>query len=283
MKLANVGGRAMLLVSPDRAADVEYSSHGRFGPELPELYQHWTEFAQWVNDADVGPPTAPIDPRSLGPPSPTPGQVFGIGFNYLDHVREAGAGPAEFPAVFTKFPSCIAAPYSTVALPPGGRTDWEVELVVVIAHRTRAVREADAWDRVAGVCVGQDLSDRNRQFSGTMPQFNLGKSAAGFGPIGPWLVTIDELDDQDDIELGCSINGTVVQSARTSQLIWSVPQLISYLSEVVTLLPGDLIFTGTPAGTGMGRRPDRYLDDGDRLRSWVRGIGEIEQTFVSHH
>lgn len=283
MKLANAGGRAVLLVSGDLGVDVQAASRGRYGPGLPEIYRHWSEFTQWATSADLGGPAVPIKLESLGPPSPTPGQVFGIGFNYLDHVQEAAGEPEEFPPVFTKFPSCISAPHSEVVLPSGGRVDWEVELVVVMAHRTKAVPESQAWSRVAGVCVGQDLSDRHRQFLGTMPQFNLGKSATGFGPTGPWLVTVDELDHPDDIELGCSLNGSVVQSARTNQLIWSVPRVISYLSDLVTLLPGDLIFTGTPAGTGMGRRPERYLEAGDRLRSWVRGVGEIEQTFVSEH
>lgn len=280
MRLANVGGRGMLLVSQTQAVDVEAESHGHFGPGIPGILERWADFASWAANVQPARPPVPIEHRLLGPPSPAPRQVFGIGFNYRDHVDETGIEPSEFPAVFTKFPSSISAPYSTVMLLPDGQTDWEVELVVIMGQRTSSVSATAAWEHVAGVCVGQDLSERVRQFKGTMPQFNLGKSAAGFGPIGPWLVTVDELANPDDIELGCTVNGSVVQQARTSSLIWSVPRLIAELSDLVTFLPGDLIFTGTPAGTGFGRRPPRYLQDGDILRSWVDGVGAIEQTFT---
>jgi 2-keto-4-pentenoate hydratase/2-oxohepta-3-ene-1,7-dioic acid hydratase in catechol pathway len=183
--------------------------------------------------------------------------------------------------MFTKWVSCLSGPVSEVTLPPGGHTDWEVELVAVIGRRAYAIDEADAWNHVAGLTVGQDLSERITQSAGPSPQFSLGKSLPGFGPTGPWLVTPDEFDDPDDLELGCSINGEQMQKGRTRDLIFSVPAMISKLSQKLTLLPGDVVFTGTPAGVGLGRDPQRWLAPGDELISYVAGIGELRQRFVA--
>lgn len=152
--------------------------------------------------------------------------------------------------------------------------------MVVIGRQVSNVAAVDAWSYVAGVSVGQDLSERRSQHRGPAPQFSLAKSYAGFSPVGPVLVSVDELDDPGDLELGCSIDGEVVQKGRTSQMVFSVPELISRLSSTVTLLPGDLIFTGTPSGVGVGRTPPRFLNPGNVLRSWVGGVGEIEQRFT---
>ena len=219
--------------------------------------------------------------RSDGPgcPSPSPRQVFGIGLNYRSHAEETGLQVPEIPAVFTKFPACLAGPDSTVEL-PADTVDWEVELVVVIGRRADRVAESEAWAHVAGLCVGQDLSERTVQFAAGM-QFSLGKSYRGFGPFGPWLVTPDEVDDPDDLVLGCSINGVTVQDDRTSGLIFGVPSLIAQLSAVLPLLPGDVLFTGTPAGVGQGMTPARFLVPGDVIDSWVDGIGQIRTSCVA--
>lgn len=280
MRLANLAGRAVLLTSDTSAIDVETASRGRFGPDLPSAYERWEEFAAWARTAPAAEPV-PVDPELLGPPSPRPQQVFGIGLNYRDHAAEAGLPVSDdFPAVFTKFASSLTGPFGSVTLPAGGHTDWEVEVVLVIGRAASQVSEAEAWDHVAGVCVGQDLSERIGQFAGSMPQFNLGKSLPRFGPTGPWLVPIDELPDRDDLRLGCSIDGDVMQDGRTRDLIWPVSDLVAELSRRVTLLPGDLIFTGTPAGTGIGHEPRRFLRPGEVLRSWIDGVGHLEQTFV---
>jgi len=165
-------------------------------------------------------------------------------------------------------------------LPPGGRTDWEIELVVVIGARAFQVSAAEAWQYVAGLTAGQDLSDRLMQMAATPPQFSLGKSYPGFSPMGPYLVTPDEFDNPDDLTLGCAVNGEEMQKGRTRDLIFTVAELIEYLSGAVPLLPGDVIFTGTPAGVGMGRSPQRFLRAGDDLVSFVAGVGELRQRFV---
>ncbi|MFF7186668.1 fumarylacetoacetate hydrolase family protein [Streptomyces sp. NPDC008222] len=181
--------------------------------------------------------------------------------------------------VFTKFVTALTGPVTEVTLPPGGHTDWEVELVVVLGKEGRHVSEADAWSHVAGLTVGQDISERVLQMDGPAPQFSLGKSYPGFAPTGPWLVTPDEFDDPDDLELTCAVNGEEMQRGRSRQLVFSVPALIARLSGVLPLFPGDLIFTGTPAGVGLGRTPQRWLTAGDELVSSIEGIGELRQRF----
>jgi len=281
MRLAHHDGRAVLLIDDEHGADVATASGGRFGPDVAGVYERWEEFVAWARpallglDADVA-----IDRRLLGAPSPRPSQVVAIGLNYADHAAEAGfEAPTALPPVFTKFPSSITGPYGEVDLPEGGSTDWEVEVVAIIGRPAYRVPPERAWDHVAGVTIGQDLSERVSQMAGPAPQFGLAKSFPGFSPMGPWLVTPDELPDRDDLALGCSIDGETVQDGRTSKLIFSIPDCIARLSEVITLLPGDVIFTGTPDGVGMGRRPPRFLEPGETLRTWVGGIGEMVHTF----
>jgi 2-keto-4-pentenoate hydratase/2-oxohepta-3-ene-1,7-dioic acid hydratase in catechol pathway len=182
--------------------------------------------------------------------------------------------------VFTKFVTSLAGPYEIVHL-PSDQVDWEVELVAVIGERAYQVAERDAWRHVAGLTVGQDLSERAVQLSGPVPQFSLGKSFPGFSPIGPVLVTPDEFSDPDDLGLRCELGEEVLQDGRTKDMIFSVPQLVARLSAVLPLLPGDLIFTGTPSGVGMGRDPKRYLVPGSTLVSTVEGIGELRNPLVA--
>ena len=279
MRIANLGGRLSVLTDAG-SVDVESASGGRFGPDPQAVYGRWAEFLSWARTADL-PAAEHYRPAQLRSPAPAPAQVLGIGLNYRSHAAESGFSVPAQPSVFTKFPSCITGPYGDITLPADGHTDWEVELVAVIGERAWQVAAADAWDHVAGLAVGQDLSERIVQLAGSPPQFSLGKSFPGFGPIGPWLVTVDEFSNPDDLELGCSINGETVQQARTRDLIFSVPQLIRALSAILPLLPGDVIFTGTPAGVGLGRDPQRWLGPGDELVSYIEGIGELRHRFVA--
>ena len=279
MRIGNLDGRLVIL-NGTGALDVERASGGRFGADPQAVYQRWAEFTSWAAGQGVE-AAEPYHAAGLGAPAPAPPQSFGIGLNYRDHAAESGIAVPERPSVFTKFPSCITGPYGDVVLPPGGHTDWEVELVAVIGTEARHVAEASAWRHVAGLCVGQDISERITQLAGPAPQFSMGKSFPGFGPTGPWLVTPDEFANPDDLELGCAINGEEVQKSRTSHLIISVPQLVAKLSVILPLRPGDVIFTGTPAGVGLGRDPQRWLAPGDELVSYVEGIGELRQRFVA--
>jgi 2-keto-4-pentenoate hydratase/2-oxohepta-3-ene-1,7-dioic acid hydratase in catechol pathway len=280
MRIASVSQRLSLIID-GRAIDVQAASDGRFDSDAAAIYPRWEEFTQWAATASLPDPVA-FRPADLGSPSPSPRQVYGIGLNYSEHVAESGfAKPVTSPPVFTKFASCITGPQGEITLPPGGHTDWEVELVVIIGRTAAHVAVGAAWSHVAGLSVGQDVSERILQLATTPPQFSLGKSYPRFGPVGPWLVTVDEFDNPDDLELGCLINGEQVQKGRTSQLIFSVPALIEQLSAVTPLLPGDVIFTGTPSGVGLGRTPPRWLAPGDVLTSYIEGIGEMRHTFVA--
>jgi 2-keto-4-pentenoate hydratase/2-oxohepta-3-ene-1,7-dioic acid hydratase in catechol pathway len=278
MRIANLNGR-LSLITEAGAVDVERASAGRFSADPQAVYPKWDEFTEWARGALSTADTQPFDPAALGAPTPTPAQIFGIGLNYRDHAAEAGLGLPDEPTVFTKFASSLTGPYGDIALPVP-TVDWEVELVAVIGRRAWQVPVDGGWAHVAGLTAGQDLSDRTVQMAGPVPQFSLGKSRPGFGPIGPWLVTVDEFADPDDLALGCAINGDSVQSSRTSQLIFSVPQLVSRLSAILPLLPGDVIFTGTPAGVGVARTPQRFLVAGDELVSTIEGIGELRHRFV---
>jgi 2,4-didehydro-3-deoxy-L-rhamnonate hydrolase len=280
MRTANVSGRLCLLDGAG-TVDVQYASGGQFDAAPARIYDRWEEFTNWARKASLPAPDALTDSGVLGPPSPEPRQVIAVGLNYGGHAEESGFGrPESGPSVFTKFPSSITGPYGEVRLPEGGHTDWEVELVVVIGRGAYRVKEQNAWSHVAGLTVGQDISERILQMSASPPQFSLGKSYLGFGPTGPWLVTPDELSDPDDLALGCSINGERVQKGRTGDLIFSVPELVARLSYVMPLWPGDLLFTGTPAGVGMARTPQRWLTAGDELVSYVEGIGEMRHRFI---
>jgi 2-keto-4-pentenoate hydratase/2-oxohepta-3-ene-1,7-dioic acid hydratase in catechol pathway len=280
VRIAAVSQR-LCLIRAGGAIDVHAASNGRFDADPAAVYPRWREFTEWAASARL-PDPQPFAPEAIGSPSPAPRQVYGIGLNYSDHVAESGfAKPDTSPPVFTKFPSCITGPYGEITLPPGGHTDWEVELVVVIAQTAHAVSRDSAWDYVAGLSAGQDISERTLQMAATPPQFSLGKSYPGFGPVGPWLVTPDEFANPDDLELGCLVNGEQMQKGRTSQLTFGVRELIEQLSAVTPLLPGDLIFTGTPSGVGLGRTPQRWLQPGDVLTSYIEGIGEMRHTFVT--
>ncbi|HEY3810686.1 MAG TPA: fumarylacetoacetate hydrolase family protein [Acidimicrobiales bacterium] len=281
MRIANVAGRAQLIVD-SRAVDIFAASGGQFGPDLTALYDNWDAFRKWADTADPATtaPSEPFDPATCGPPSPAPRQVFAVALNYRAHAAESGNEAPSDPVLFAKYVSAFTGPVTEVALPPG-HVDWECELVAVVSRSARRIAAGDAWSHVAGLTVGQDLSERVLQRSGPVPQFGLAKSHPGFAPTGPVLVTPDEFTDPDDLELGCEVDGQTMQSARTSLMIFPVPALITYLSTVVTLLPGDVIFTGTPSGVGMGRTPPVFLAPGDHLRSWVEGIGDLHQHFVA--
>lgn len=286
MRIANIRGR-LSLVEGSIAVDVEAASGGTFSSDPAAVYPRWDEFAAWAADVAVAgdPQATPFEEHDLGAPSPGARQVFGIGLNYADHAAESGLPIPEQPVVFTKFASSVTGPVTDVVL-AGTTVDWEAELVVVIGRGGRHIAVDEARAHIAGYTVGQDLSERTIQWQGQPAQFSIGKSFAGFAPTGPVVVTLDELADPDRLSISCSITdreggSTVVQDGLTDQLIFSVPQIISRLSEVVELWPGDLIFTGTPPGVGAGMKPPRFLVDGDVLTTEIEGIGQLTQRLVS--
>jgi 2-keto-4-pentenoate hydratase/2-oxohepta-3-ene-1,7-dioic acid hydratase in catechol pathway len=281
MQIANHDGRAVI-VERERGIDIHEASGGVFGPGIESLYERWPEFLAWAQ-SDARPfaiRAIDIDLQKLRAPSPRPGQVFAIALNYHDHVTEGGFDIPTMPGVFTKFQSAITGPAGEITL-PDGNVDWEIELVVVIGAEAHRINADESWSYVAGVTVGQDISERITQHRPPAPQFSLGKSFPGFAPMGPWLSTLDEFTDVDDIALRATVNGEVMQDSRTSQMIFDVPTIIEYLSRHVTLFPGDVIFTGTPSGVGKGRKPPVYLRPGDILESTIPEVGSMRHTMVS--
>jgi 2-keto-4-pentenoate hydratase/2-oxohepta-3-ene-1,7-dioic acid hydratase in catechol pathway len=278
MRLANHNGRLVLARDGAEFVDVEAASEGRFGSEPQAIYESWDAFREWAAAA-VLPAGVQLATQALGPPVPAPRQVFAVALNYPEHATEGGYTKPEQPLIFTKFPTCIADPVVEVAL-PGERVDFEAELVCVIGRRAHHVAQAQAWDHVAGLTVGQDLSARDVQMRGPAPQFSLGKSFPGFGPTGPWVVSTDEPGMTGELEVTSLLNGEQMQHDTTASMIFPIPVLIAYISAICPLLPGDLIFTGTPSGVGFKRDPPRYLRLGDVLVTRISGIGEINQTFV---
>lgn len=280
MRIANHDNRALLLTSDDSGIDIYEASGGKFGPDIASIYKNWSALSTWAASASGD--SVALDRAKLGAPSPEPEQIFAIGLNYQAHQKEAGYKvTTELPPVFTKWRSSLTGPDTEVELPDRGNVDWECELVVVIGQGGRNISPENAWDHVAGVTVGQDFSERIRQQFGQAPQYSLGKSFKGFAPTGPWIVTPDELSDPNAIRLGSDIDGEVQQNGTTADMVCPVPQLIEFLSKIIEFRPGDLIFTGTPSGVGMGQNPKRFLKPGEHLRSWIEGVGEIHSTFTA--
>lgn len=217
----------------------------------------------------------------LGTPVASIGKILAIGRNYRSHAEETGATPGEEPMVFSKAITALSGPFDPIILPKrGDKTDWEVELAVVIGTQAQYVEEAHALDYVAGYACINDVSERafQKERGG---QFIKGKSADSFAPIGPWLVTADEITDPQNLDLWCDVNGVRKQSGNTRDMLFSVAFLISHLSQFMTLVPGDVIATGTPAGVGAGRKPPEFLRPADLLECGVEGLGQQRHSVVA--
>jgi len=207
-------------------------------------------------------------------------KFIAIGLNYSDHAAESNLPVPPEPVVFTKQVSCISGPNDDVTIPPKSKkSDWEVELGVVIGTRAKNIKKKDALAHVAGYCTVNDLSEREFQAE-RAGQWTKGKSYDTFGPIGPWLVTSDEVKDPQKLKLWLELNGKKVQDGTTATMVFGVAHIVAYLSQFFTLMPGDVITTGTPPGVGMGMKPQRFLKPGDVMRICVEGLGVQQQTVV---
>ena len=216
----------------------------------------------------------------FGCPVAQVGKLVAIGLNYADHAAEAGAAIPKEPIVFLKATTCIQGPDDPVMLPRGSvKADWEVELGVVIGTTARYVAKKDALAYVAGYCIVNDVSEREYQLE-RGPQWDKGKGCDTFGPIGPWLVTPDELANVQRLDMWLDLNGQRMQTGNTRTMIFNVAKLVSYVSHFMTLMPGDIITTGTPPGVGMGMKPQRFLRKGDVMTLGIQGLGEQRQEVV---
>jgi 2-keto-4-pentenoate hydratase/2-oxohepta-3-ene-1,7-dioic acid hydratase in catechol pathway len=220
------------------------------------------------------------NPR-IGAPIGLVPKFLGIGLNYRDHAEETGMPIPEVPIVFAKASSCVSGPYDPVLAPPDfQRMDYEVELAVVIGSRAKRVAETNALDYVAGYAIANDVSERSLQKGGP-GEWIKAKSYDSFGPLGPWLVTRDEIADPQNLSLALDLNGQRMQTGNTSTMIFTVAQLVTYISQYMTLMPGDVITTGTPPGVGMARNPRVFIKPGDEIRATVSGLGEQRWTVVT--
>ena len=274
-RFACKNGRAQVVAADGTLVDLAEASAGRFSAEPIDAFRRWNEVRDFAAGVSGG--GAALVQSELDAPSPWPLQVFGIGLNYRSHAEESGMPIPTKPLTFTKFSSSIAGPNAEIPI-PSPTVDWEAELVVVVAEGGRDIPREKAWDAIAGIAVGQDISDRALQMATQPPQFNLGKSRKNFSPFGPWLVDARDVANRDAMQMRCTLNGEEVQETVTDDLIFSVPDIVAYLSGIVQLLPGDVIFTGTPAGVGGSRKPPVFLKPGDVLETTIEGIG----TTVNH-
>jgi 2,4-didehydro-3-deoxy-L-rhamnonate hydrolase len=271
-RFANVAGRAALVDDRDGWHDLERVTGGRLPADPMAALTDGRALHAAAAGLDPASADGPLADAVLGPPVPRPVNAFGIGLNYRDHAAESNMEPPANPLVFAKFPSCIVGPHDDVVL-DSQTADWEVELVVVIGPGGRHIPADRAWDHVLGLTVGQDISDRALQFAARPPHFDLGKSRDTYGPIGPVLVSPDRFADPTDLALSCDVNGERRQDDRTSNLLFGVGELIAYISAVLTLQPGDLIFTGTPSGVGFAAGV--VLKPDDVIVSTIEGIGTM--------
>jgi 2-keto-4-pentenoate hydratase/2-oxohepta-3-ene-1,7-dioic acid hydratase in catechol pathway len=218
----------------------------------------------------------------LGAPICRPSKIVCVGLNYAKHARESGAQVPSEPVLFFKSTTAICGPYDDVIIPKGSqKTDWEVELAVVIGKKASYVEEENAMDFVAGYVLHNDISEREFQLE-RQGQWVKGKSNDTFAPLGPWLTTRDEISDPNNLNLWLKLNGKTMQESNTSDMVFKIPELVSYISQFMTLLPGDIISTGTPFGVGLGLNPQKYLVEGDVMELGVDGLGVAKQNVIKY-
>lgn len=281
MRLANYQGRATIVVA-GRAVDVERASQGTLSSDpmvLSDLAHH-DALRTIANTANAG-DWPVLQETHLGAPVPRAPKGFGVALNYRQHALESGRELPTEPHLFGKMENCICGPFDEIVVPAGcTHVDYEAELVIVFGRTCKQATRENAWSFLAGVTAGQDISDRAEQFRPPVKQFTIAKTYDTFGPIGPYLVTADELTNPDGLELECRVSGEVMQHSNTSDLIFDVPALVVWLSRYITFQPGDLVWTGTPGGVGEARTPQRFLRAGDVVETEIEGIGTMRNPVV---
>ncbi len=281
LRLASVHGRAHFVVGTSnefQIVDVEQSSNGQLPSDPMSCYGVWDalrKHASTLNGADGTACTL----EQLDCPVPQPRQLFAVGLNYKMHAQEMGSPIPSTPLTFAKFQSSINTPSGDVRL-VGETCDYESELVIVIGSGGSDISRSNAWQHIAGITAGQDLSDRTLQYSGVPPQFSLGKSRTGFTPMGPWVADMSNTPNRDNLRLTCTVNGQMRQDTMTNDMIFDISEIVSYLSTICQLFPGDAIFTGTTSGVGHGHKPPLYLQRGDVIETTLEGVGTIRNRCI---
>jgi 2,4-diketo-3-deoxy-L-fuconate hydrolase len=277
-RLASAAGRAVLVDDPVAVDLASLADDETLADPMAAIARHRELHDLQALVGPEHPAAVAVEHAELDAPVPRPQKVFAVGLNYRMHAAEMGRDLPPAPLTFTKFANSLNRPSGDIPL-SGDTVDWEVELVVVIGDGGRHIPRDRAWDHVAGLTLGQDVSDRTVQNLGSPAQFSLGKSFDGYAPLGPYVVSVDAFDDPDDIGLWCEVDGERMQDGRSSDLIFSVPEVVAYLSSICTLASGDIVFTGTPSGVGQGR--GRFLRPGELVVSGAERIGELRNRCVA--
>lgn len=275
-KLGTVDGKAVL-IKENSYYDIATLSNGAISSDSVEALKFQSKLNKLFESLDEKNATGNLSDVELGNPVPNSPNCYAVGLNYRKHAEESGMDIPEVPMIFTKHTSCFVGPKANVEM-RSDYVDWEVELVAVIGKDGKNIPKENALDHVAGLCVGQDISDRPAQFATTPAMFNLGKSFDTYGPMGPALVSLDLIKNPESLDIECKLNGNIVQKSNTSDLIFDISAIISYLSEIVSLKVGDTIWTGTPSGVGIAS--GKFLQDGDVLTSTIEGLGTMENKCV---
>ena len=274
LRFGSIGGRAHAFFGDDRqptAVDIERALGLPADPM--QCIGHWDELRSRLDEL-ANSATRQVGLTELDCPVPRPSQLFAVGLNYRKHAEEMNSQIPSQPLVFAKFPSSLNSPTGPVKI-VGDTCDYESEVVVVIAKGGRDIPVGEAWNHIAGLCAGQDVSDRGLQYAGAPPQFSLGKSRLGFSPIGPWVGDVREHPRRDTLTIGCSVNGEIRQNTEIHDMIFSIDKVVSFLSSIVELRSGDVIYTGSPSGVGHGMKPPKYLQPGDVIETTLEGVGTI--------
>ena len=273
---ANINDRSAL-VQGEAFFDLAIITNGAVSSDPMKAIQNSDLLHHYATQLDDYESSGLIAEANVCAPIPRPRNSFGVGLNYQLHVEEAASKTPNTPMVFTKFPSCISGPTDDVIM-RSDECDYEGELLVVIGKNGKDIAKEEAWSHILGLSVGQDFSDRGVQYKDHPAQFNLGKSFDTFGPTGPHLVSTDSFADPNDLEIVTTVNGDVRQRDRTSNMIFDIPTLISYISSITSLAVGDIIFSGTPEGVGF--RNGSFLKDGDIVETTIEGIGTMRNRCV---
>lgn len=278
MRLANVNGRGSVIID-NRVVDVEEATDGSISSDPMELADNLNHPV--LSELTLNDDSPELNELTLGPPIPNPGKIIAIAINYRSHAEEAKKEIPTEPHVMAKFPTCVTGPYSDIPMRDLEMVDYEAELVLVIGKSGLSISKLNAWEHIAGIMLGNDVSDRNEQFRLPLKQFSMAKSYDHFGPTGPVLVTSDGFDNPEDLSISLNVDGEQRQNARTGDFIFSIPVLIEWLSRYVTLNKGDLIFTGTPGGVGDSMDPPTYIRDGQVVEVTLEGVGSLRNRFIA--